>query len=109
MPAVRRWSFVSAYIKRDTEWRQFPPNFYFFTSILSVPYPQPLVDAPLRHAAVPSKPKLLSRTFDPSRLVSDHRKLVIQTIAVTCASIGVLAATTTFYWFCRMRKRFRHR
>ncbi|XTI83297.1 hypothetical protein V2W45_93275 [Cenococcum geophilum] len=85
MPAVRRWFSVSAYIKRDTKWRQFPPNFYFFTSILSVPHPQPLVDAPLQHAAIPSKPKLLSRAFDPSRLVSDHRKLVIQTIAVTCA------------------------
>lgn len=77
MSAMRRWSSVSAYIKRDTEWRQFPPKSYFFASILSVLYPQPLVGAPLQHAAVPSKPKLLSRAFDPSLLVSGHRKLVI--------------------------------
>ncbi|OCL13842.1 hypothetical protein AOQ84DRAFT_81888 [Glonium stellatum] len=109
MPALGKWSSAAAYMNRDTEWCQFPPIPYFFASILSALCPHISIDTSLQHAVAPSIPRLMSRALDPSRLFSSYRKLVIQTIAVSCASVSVLAAIVASFWFCRMRKRFRHR
>jgi hypothetical protein len=52
---------------------------------------------------------LNSIDLDTKNLYSQHRKLIVQIIAATVSSFSVLATLVTFYWFCRMTKRFRHK
>ncbi|KAF2744209.1 hypothetical protein M011DRAFT_489065 [Sporormia fimetaria CBS 119925] len=40
---------------------------------------------------------------------NETRTLIIRAVAATCASISVTTSAVAFYWFCRMRKRFRHK
>ena len=39
---------------------------------------------------------------------SPHQVFIQQVLAVCCASISIIAAFFSFYWFFRMRTSFRH-
>lgn len=51
---------------------------------------------------------LHGRHIDTTALFNRSQKYQIQVIAAVAASVSVLVTMVTLYWFCRMKKRFRH-
>ncbi len=46
--------------------------------------------------------------IDYSRRFTPQQGLILQCLAAVSATISILAAFVAFYWFFRMRKKFRH-
>lgn len=42
-------------------------------------------------------------------LFDEQKRFIVQVTAVTAACTSLFLVTIIFYWFCRMRKRFRHK
>jgi hypothetical protein len=59
--------------------------------------------------AVPFVRRGLGSAIDTQHLYTDHRKFVVQVVATSLSCASVLATIMTLIWFCRMRKRFRHK
>lgn len=49
------------------------------------------------------------QTTDYIYLFDDHKRFIVQTTAVAGACISLCLVSVAFYWFTRMRKRFRHK
>ncbi|KAF2188223.1 hypothetical protein K469DRAFT_768687 [Zopfia rhizophila CBS 207.26] len=71
------------------------PTNFFFSRVSASPIPTPKVATP--------------PVFNSSNLYAKHRKFIVQVAAMTCAAISMVASFTTFYWFSRKEKLFRHR
>ena len=53
--------------------------------------------------------ELIRRNNDTSDPASAHAPLATLVVSVTCASISLIAASLTCWWFARMKRRLRHR
>jgi putative hemolysin len=54
-------------------------------------------------------PHVRRGTTSSAKLYAEHQKHLMQVISATCSAVSVAASIVAFYWFCRMRKHFRHK
>ena len=52
--------------------------------------------------------RALSTINEPTATFTPHQQYVAQVLALTTASISILASLITSYWFLKMRRSFRH-
>lgn len=63
-----------------------------------------IASTPVAHAR-----EILSREVNFQNYFTPAQKHLVQRVGVTTAAVSVLASILTTFWFCRMRKRLRHR
>jgi len=52
--------------------------------------------------------RALSSPIEPTIIFTPHQQYVAQVLALTAASISIVASMITSYWFLKMRRTFRH-
>ena len=68
-----------------------------------------LVPGSVRMQEAYANKRALSISINPAILFTNRQEKAIQITVCTLASISLLGGLVALYWFCQMRKKFRHR